>query len=109
VSSGATSVADWLVPMIALPRHGTCVSIRPFGAGAASAMSLAGFEVTRFIAFSRGNGLRTPNIAMISPARAPPAFSVTRARRPRVRSVSRSRTRMPTTRDPSLIGSIAST
>ena len=42
-------------------------------------MSLAGFDVTRFIALTAGTAAATPNIAMISPARAPAALIVTRA------------------------------
>ena len=74
----ATNRADWLVPTIARPRQGTSVSIRPSRAGAASAMSLAGLDVTRFMALTSGNGRVTPNSRMTSPARAPAAFSVTR-------------------------------
>ncbi len=53
VSSGRTSRADWLVPTTARPCHGVRVSMRPPAVGEASAMSLARFDVTRFIAFSK--------------------------------------------------------
>ena len=63
--------------------------------GAASAMSLAGFDVTRFIAFTSGTSRFTPNIFMTSPAWAPAALIVTRARTSISWPVNTSRTRMP--------------
>ena len=51
-----------------------------FTLGEEKRIALAGFDVTRFIALSSGNGLRTPNIVMTSPARAPAALTVTPAR-----------------------------
>jgi hypothetical protein len=56
------------------PCHGTSVSILDAAGlpavavattGAASAMSLAGFDVTRLIAFTSGTSRVTPNIFMI--------------------------------------------
>src|SRR4029078_578383 len=61
-------------------------------------MSLAGFEVTRFIAFASGKSRVTPNIFMISPARAPAALIVSRARTSASAPVRTSRTRMPAMR-----------
>ena len=78
--------------------------------GAASAMSLAGFDVTRFIALTSGNGASTPNSAHdLAGARAGRIQRDPRAHfHGGVRS-GVSRTRMPATRPPSLIASIAST
>ena len=109
MSPGWAKVCDWLVPTSARPRQGTSVNMRPCDAGAASAMSLAGFDVSRLIALRSGYSRFTPNVVMIAPACGPAALTVAAARIERSRPVSVSRACMPAIREPSRRGDTAST